>query len=777
VKGCWHPKAVRRVDGDWHIGIEEFAQYRVSIGLLAQSLIPASGASVRRQEDEDGLWTVTYEASNIPDFSMVFSHADHVLSGTDGDVKINVFYLRDKDVAERMLNIAKDVIGFYRKMYGFYPDKILNIIAFDGQGFGGGPLGSNTVHVNKTFKRSEDGTIWAVAHEIGHEYWGWNWVIDSNPRASWLCLGMGLWSDLQYMEAQDRGGQNANIQYDYLDAAKRGLNTKLENPAEKDLQNRMDESSLAHSKGYNIALMLEYLVGKDTFHKIAKRTLERFAHQTVTTQNFQSVCEEVFEQELDWFFHQWVYTNDTLDYAVVDVKPSQEGSKQQIVVSIEAVGSALMPVDVLLEFADGSIVSRHVPRNERSCIFTSDKVWRRVILDPNNCLPDRNISDNITINPQIAAAFEILDVDLGDKAWGLNQLRVHVKNTSNQQRLLKVHIGAGKRRVPSGCGFGMGKNYMIAPYDDCWIEHWYFIPPGHGVVDAIVTLRDLVGQRSNDKLTPFLTKNFEINFPIPNDRCNNLTITEKLPVFKKFYKGVKHLGPFEHFITDHFVFYCSPNTPAHNDIKSLMGQRESGLKKVCDFANITPAEVVIVFFYPDQTTKRMCTMHTGNGLARGNMIAEVYNDQVKLDPYHETTHVLMRQYGDPPALFNEGFAVYMSERLGAHALDDLGGGQATIYQRVRELKAKGELIDLRKLLGYTEIGSGKTDPPVAYPEAASFVKFLIDQHGKDKFLQAYRTLRNSDDTAGQEENISTLEQIYGTSLAELEKQWEKAFSS
>jgi hypothetical protein len=208
-----------------------------------------------------------------------------------------------------------------------------------------------------------------------------------------------------------------------------------------------------------------------------------------------------------------------------------------------------------------------------------------------------------------------------------------------------------------------------------------------------------------------------------------------------------------------------------------MGQRESGLKKVCDFANITPAEVVIVFFYPDQTTKRMCTMHTGNGLARGNMIAEVYNDQVKLDPYHETTHVLMRQYGDPPALFNEGFAVYMSERLGAHALDDLGGGQATIYQRVRELKAKGELIDLRKLLGYTEIGSGKTDPPVAYPEAASFVKFLIDQHGKDKFLQAYRTLRNSDDTAGQEENISTLEQIYGTSLAELEKQWEKAFSS
>jgi hypothetical protein len=119
----------------------------------------------------------------------------------------------------------------------------------------------------------------------------------------------------------------------------------------------------------------------------------------------------------------------------------------------------------------------------------------------------------------------------------------------------------------------------------------------------------------------------------------------------------------------------------------------------------------------------------------------------------------------------------MSERLGAHALDDLSGGQAKIYERVKLLKEDGELIDLRELLGYTEIGSKESRPPVAYAEAASFVKFLIDQYGKDKFLQAYKTLRNSDDTTDQEENTRRLEQIYDKSLAELEKQWEKAFSS
>ncbi|GAG39452.1 unnamed protein product, partial [marine sediment metagenome] len=75
------------------------------------------------------------------------------------------------------------------------------------------------------------------------------------------------------------------------------------------------------------------------------------------------------------------------------------------------------------------------------------------------------------------------------------------------------------------------------------------------------------------------------------------------------------------------------------------------------------------------------------------------------------------------------------------------------------------------------IGSKESRPPVAYPEAASFVKFLIDKYGKDKFLKAYKTLRNSDDKSVQQKNIRGLKQIYGKTLTELEKEWENTFSS
>ncbi len=136
----------------------------------------------------------------------------------------------------------------------------------------------------------------------------------------------------------------------------------------------------------------------------------------------------------------------------------------------------------------------------------------------------------------------------------------------------------------------------------------------------------------------------------------------------------------------------------------------------------------------------------------------------------------MGAYGDPPAIFNEGFAVYMSERLGAYALDDLGGGQSSIYERVRKLKSKGEWIELEELIGYTNIGPRWSRPPVSYPEAASFVKFLIEKYGQDKFLRAYKELRNSDDKGVQQQNTKTLEQIYGKSMTELKSQWQAAFS-
>jgi prepilin-type processing-associated H-X9-DG protein len=228
--------------------------------------------------------------------------------------------------------------------------------------------------------------------------------------------------------------------------------------------------------------------------------------------------------------------------------------------------------------------------------------------------------------------------------------------------------------------------------------------------------------------------------------------------------------------TAHFDIYYPKGSTAAREIEQIAQDKDRGFAEICQFLGRDSDVRIRLVLFEDGQSKQEATGHQGAGWAYGNTIVEVYNEKEKLDPYHETAHILMGPFGNPPALFNEGFAVYMSERLGAHALENLGGEQATIHQRARELKDKGEWIKLPELLGYTEIGSARSRPPVAYPEAASFVKFLIDTYGKDKFLQAYRMLKNTSGKSGREENVKKLKDIYGRPLPTLRQQWEAALA-
>ena len=227
--------------------------------------------------------------------------------------------------------------------------------------------------------------------------------------------------------------------------------------------------------------------------------------------------------------------------------------------------------------------------------------------------------------------------------------------------------------------------------------------------------------------------------------------------------------------TKRFDIYYFKGSTAAREIDKIAEQKDKGFEEICKFLGTDSDLRIRLVLFEDGRTKHAETGHQGRGWAYGSTIVEVYNEKEQLDPYHETTHILMRPFGNPPALFNEGFAVYMSERLGAFALDDLGGGQSSIYERVRELKRKGEWIDLEKLITFREIGSHESRPPVAYAEAASFVKFLIDHYGRDKFIRAYGELKNSNNKIVHWTNKMALQKIYGKQLSELQEEWEKAF--
>jgi hypothetical protein len=213
----------------------------------------------------------------------------------------------------------------------------------------------------------------------------------------------------------------------------------------------------------------------------------------------------------------------------------------------------------------------------------------------------------------------------------------------------------------------------------------------------------------------------------------------------------------------HFLIYYFPDSLAAHEMDRIVEERDRGFEKIAIVLGVSSERKIRLFLFPDGESKEKETGHHGAGWAFGNNVIEVYNEKTKLDPYHETAHILSEQLGSPAALFNEGFAVYVSEFLGGDALREPGSPGKTCDQAVMETRAKGNFITLERLLSFDEIGSEATSPSTSYPEACSAVRFLVGRYGLDKLREAFATISAGDQKAFQK--------VFGASTTDIERIW------
>jgi hypothetical protein len=132
---------------------------------------------------------------------------------------------------------------------------------------------------------------------------------------------------------------------------------------------------------------------------------------------------------------------------------------------------------------------------------------------------------------------------------------------------------------------------------------------------------------------------------------------------------------------------------------------------------------------------------------------------------HEVVHLYSSEWGSNVALFSEGFAV-------AHSADPAAGDlrpkwhSAPVHDVARQLRAGARLIALTDLA--TTASFRRFDPDVTYPEAGSFVRYLIDAQGLDRMKATFGRLRPDDSL---ERVLAVVVAIYGRTLSELEAAW------
>jgi hypothetical protein len=203
-------------------------------------------------------------------------------------------------------------------------------------------------------------------------------------------------------------------------------------------------------------------------------------------------------------------------------------------------------------------------------------------------------------------------------------------------------------------------------------------------------------------------------------------------------------------------------------LDSVATSRAQAVLELSRMLDVQPPPGLTLVFYPDGASKTADTHHIGAGMTRGVYLAEVFNDSIRLDPFHEIAHAVSGQLGWAPAWLSEGFAVYTSEYLGADALAQIVSPGTTVDHATCELRRAGELLPIADLMLLHDIGLEESRPHVSYPQAASFTAFLVRRFGWPALRNAYASLSPM---GSAEENEAAFVRAFGVSSEEAAGLW------
>jgi aminopeptidase N len=109
-------------------------------------------------------------------------------------------------------------------------------------------------------------------------------------------------------------------------------NSLYKRPIVTNLYKHPDELFDSHSyeKGGLVLYMLSNLIGEENFKKAIKKYLDTYRESIVTTEDFQKVCEDIYGEDLQQFFKQWLYTagHPELEIQVSLIKEKNHEGKQ-----------------------------------------------------------------------------------------------------------------------------------------------------------------------------------------------------------------------------------------------------------------------------------------------------------------------------------------------------------------------------------------------------------------------------------------------------------------
>ncbi len=377
----WYPKIAEFDFEGWHADpyiAREFhgvwGDFDVNITIDKNYTLGGSGYLQNKNEIgkgyEDAGVTVTYPkksktltwhfiAPNVHDFTFAAdkNYLHDIVKGPN-DVDLHFLYKNDPKITANWKALQPKMVtimDIYNKKVGNYPYKQYSFI----QGGDGGMeyamctlmLGNGTL----------EGLLETAAHELAHS-WFQHILASNESKHPWMDEGFATY--IEYLALNEIAAKKEDNPFKDIYPAYYNLVASGKEQPQTTHGDRYDEnrpySIASYYKGCLFLTQLIYIIGKDNLEKTVKKYYSDFKFKHPTPNDIKRTAERVSGANLDWYLTDWTQTTNTIDYGIKTVESATDGV-QKTGVSLERIGRMPMPIDILVEYTDGTIETFYIP--------------------------------------------------------------------------------------------------------------------------------------------------------------------------------------------------------------------------------------------------------------------------------------------------------------------------------------------------------------------------------------------------------------------------------
>jgi aminopeptidase N len=310
----------------------------------------------------------------------------------------------------RAFHLTPDMIGFFSRLLIEYPYEKYAQVAVHDFLFGGQEnVSATTLRESLVLQDAQAAADYpdteVVAHELGQHWFG-DYVQAGEWAEIWLNEGFATFLPALYTQYHDGNDAYRLQMKEYQDTAKTQDRQDYVRPIvdhhyTDDGMQMFDETT--HEKGAVVLDMLRYVLDGSTaasqvgpregrFFRALRHYLSQHAGQNATTQDLINAIRATTGQNLDWFFHEWVYRAGSPAYQVrtaydpatkaetVTVTQTQQGKDVPSVFD--------MPLELAFHGKTGESFTARVRNDQAQQSFTIplgfEPLW--VDFDPHNYL-------------------------------------------------------------------------------------------------------------------------------------------------------------------------------------------------------------------------------------------------------------------------------------------------------------------------------------------------------------------------------------------------------